>query len=1347
MIEQQLLEQIDRVTQRDRRLRLRRGLALGWASVAVMGGALFFLSNQQPWQFALAVPVLCIAAVITWLLTKHRADRACPTTIETARHIEARFPSLSARLLAAVEQVQSAPPQGLGYLQQTVIHQAVEHADQHDWRETVPSLALHRWTLARNVSAFALALVLIGLIIAAEPFADSPQAPTQLVVAPVDAKNNTITVEPGNISIERGSSLIVTARFSQFIPASTALILEGANPALGNAITTRTLPMTASLDDPLVGARVPNVAADLAYRIIGDGVVSQTYRVTVFDFPQLLQADATLRFPDYTGQSEKVIEDTRQVTAVEGTIVTWSLKLNKPITSATLTAEAGDVVTLTTSAASPTTVQGTMTLSQSQRYELSLIDDAGRRNKHKVEFVVSVLKNRPPDLKLVFPKRDLRVSPIEEALVVAQAWDDFGLKSVGITYSLAGQNVTDTTLVENVAGKSNQEVSQLLSFEAMKAQPDQLLSYHFWADDVGPDGKVRRTFSDMYFAEVRPFEEIFREGEAPPSSEQQQQQQQQQQGQQQQIGEGIKQQREIINATWNLIRRETGALPTPTFAADAQVVREAQEAALQQMTQIKERLSDPQSLAHVEAVEKHMAEAASHLAQAAENNLREALKLALPAEQAAYQALLKLQAREHEVIRAQQQQRGQQSGQRQAGPSQQQLNELDLKNQENRYETQRMAQEPQEDPAQRETRQALNRLRDLAKRQQDLNEKLKELDLAMLEAKSQQEREELAQQLKRLREQQEEMLRDVDELRNRMEQANQQQEQRQQQGENSKQAEQKQQNQQNQQAQNQQKQNERQQEAQDAKQQVDEVRQNVRQAAEALEQGLTSKALTEGTRAERKLEELRDEFRRKASGQFAEEVKEIRQDARELAQKQEDLGKKMEEADKAGPRSLRDKGERKELADALGDQKKKLEGLTDKMRKVTEDAEASQPLLSKKLYETLRNADQQQVDRALDVARELLDKGFNNEAAVVEPQARKGINDLKKGVEKAAENVLGDETESMRRARETLDDLAKEVERERGEEPGDAPGQQAMADAKSNREPSEGREPTKQGKGNSEKQPGPNDKAGGQPSQQKSDQPGKSGEEKSGEQPGQGTGEKSGEKSGENAQAKSGDQSGDKSGKQNGKQNGKQPSAQPGQKGEGKGGEKGEGQGEGKSEPSGEKASEQPGDGNGESQGGGKSGESQPNGNAQRPTKGNPSLLDQVRQGGATGGGSGPHGPITGEDFREWSDRLRDVEELIDDPNLREEVARIRDRAQAMRAEFKRHSKEPKWDDVRKLIAQPLTDLRDRLDDELARRDQKRDLVPIDRDPVPGQFTDIVRQYYEKLGEGEQPAEPATKQP
>ena len=88
-------------------------------------------------------------------------------------------------------------------------------------------------------------------------------------------------------------------------------------------------------------------------------------------------------------------------------------------------------------------------------------------------------------------------------------------------------------------------------------------------------------------------------------------------------------------------------------------------------------------------------------------------------------------------------------------------------------------------------------------------------------------------------------------------------------------------------------------------------------------------------------------------------------------------------------------------------------------------------------------------------------------------------------------------------------------------------------------------------------------------------------------------------------------------------------------------------------------------------------------------------------------------------------------------PELRNEVARVRDRARNMRQDFKRHSKGPQWPIVKADIAGPLNEVRSRVAEELARREKSDSLVPIDRDPVPTKFSDLVRRYYEKLGNEE----------
>jgi hypothetical protein len=99
-----------------------------------------------------------------------------------------------------------------------------------------------------------------------------------------------------------------------------------------------------------------------------------------------------------------------------------------------------------------------------------------------------------------------------------------------------------------------------------------------------------------------------------------------------------------------------------------------------------------------------------------------------------------------------------------------------------------------------------------------------------------------------------------------------------------------------------------------------------------------------------------------------------------------------------------------------------------------------------------------------------------------------------------------------------------------------------------------------------------------------------------------------------------------------------------------------------------------------------------------------------------------------------WADGLRNVEEMIDDPQLRQQISTIRDRARDVRIDAKRHSKPPQWELVRSDILRPMEAVRDQIQQEITRRQSPDNMVAIDRDPVPGRYSELVRRYYERLG-------------
>jgi hypothetical protein len=490
--------------------------------------------------------------------------------------------------------------------------------------------------------------------------------------------------------------------------------------------------------------------------------------------------------------------------------------------------------------------------------------------------------------------------------------------------------------------------------------------------------------------------------------------------------------------------------------------------------------------------------------------------------------------------------------------------------------------QPREQQTQREDLQVLNRLRDLARRQNEMSERLREAQAALWEAESGQQREEVLRELRRLRDEQLEAMRDMDELQQRMETP------------------------------------ENRRRMAEARQRLDDSRAEIRQSTEELEQGMVSRAITSTTRAGRQLDEMRDEFRRQTSSQLGEAMRDLRDEAQQLDVRQQEIAEAMREQIESRRKSLRDSEGNTKLAEQIDRQREHMEELIEQMRALSEQSENSEPLLSRKLYDTLRRASTENVDRALEATGQLLRRNFLPQAQEVERQAGAGIEAVRKGVEEAAENVLGDDAESLRLAQQQIDELMQQVDEEAS-------------------------------------------------------------------------------RAANNSQAES---------------------------------SAGRAQGDGRAaEPNGADA-----------QGSPREGARRQEADPRTARTGHPR-----QQGGPTGPGGGqiesgrwddvgPRGPLTGQDYREWSDNLRDVEEMLSERELREEAARVRDRAKGMRAEFIRHGTEPQWDLVRSQIMEPLAELKAQIGEKLAQLESDDALVPIDRDPVPDRFAEIVRKYFENLG-------------
>ena len=377
----------------------------------------------------------------------------------------------------------------------------------------------------------------------------------------------------------------------------------------------------------------------------------------------------------------------------------------------------------------------------------------------------------------------------------------------------------------------------------------------------------------------------------------------------------------------------------------------------------------------------------------AAKNSPDKLRPPLTAEQAAYQALLKATPREFRIQRSAQ--RPANGGQNSGQPNQRQLDQLDMKDEANRYETERQA-SAAPTQQQREQTETANRLKELAQRQQDLNERLRDLQTALQAAKTDQEREDIQQQLKRLRDEERQMLADVDELRQQLEQS-------------------------------------------------PNASSRLRRGSNWTRPARTCSAPRRrwsAIRRRRRSPPARARSNRcKICGKICANKlpasSPIRcgrcaTEARDLAKQEDDIAQKLDSLNNGEHKSWIIPRSTKQLSEQLAKQQSALTNLLARMRAVSEQAENTEPLLSQKFYDTLRRADQRHTDNLLDMGSQLAQRGFLPQTSEVERAARTNINELRQGVESAAESVLGNETDALRYAQKELDDLTRQVEREIG---------------------------------------------------------------------------------------------------------------------------------------------------------------------------------------------------------------------------------------------------------------------------------------------------------------------------
>lgn len=642
-----------------------------------------------------ALATLAFAARVLWPL--HRP----PSDDRVARFVEERCPELEDRVASAAALAASGPVAGFGEL---LLADAAERLRGVDPARVVPPARVRRAAARGFLALAALAAV---VVVGSAPLSRVAGA-AWLRVLPSGVE---LLVEPGDVRLVTGQPFRVRARFS------------GAGGALG-----RTPPVLSVLDGmaprqihmrPAGGgwlAEFPSVARSFRYRVAAGALTSRDHLVEALSPPRVTRIDVEYTYPAFTGLAPRVEEDGGDLFAPAGTVARLVVHTDKPVVRGELALSAGRRLALADAGdgrrAAVLAVEG------DGRYSVRVVDVHGLSNLELGDYLVRASADRPPAVRVVRPGGDREVTPLEEVTVEVRAGDDHAVDRLDLVYTVVGREdrVLPFDIPEQAVAVAG---TRTLFVEDLAVEPGDVITYFARARDAGPAGASNEARSDLYFLEVRPFDNAFEEalsqgGAGPQAVE---------------MGRLAALQKQIIVATWRLDQQPgDGRAEDVRTVAEAQAgLRDTTAAAAGNMTQGRGRPADAgigprgaadevgpeaQGRALVAAVEAMDAAAAALDAQDTAS--------ALPHETDALNRLLTAQA----AVRRRQvsMQPGGGSGGQQAQLDLSALFDRELRReQETSFETGGQPGEAQPD----DDREVLDRLRELARRQERINRDLR----------------------------------------------------------------------------------------------------------------------------------------------------------------------------------------------------------------------------------------------------------------------------------------------------------------------------------------------------------------------------------------------------------------------------------------------------------------------------------------------------------------------------------------------------------------------------------------------------------------------------------------------
>ena len=681
-------------------------VAVLWLAAMAMDRAGFTETSITWARVVVTIVTLIVGARwVGWPLIRRLTDG------KVALYAEERIPSLDGALMSAVEATSdTAPPEWKGSsLTNGLVDDAVRRLRPHGNGIAVEAPSIRRTgMILAAVAAFGMGVFMLGpdylrygAALIATPWKKASE------VAPYS-----ISVEPGNATVPKGTDMQVSARLNGFNSELVEVVTRR-----GTSSQWERIPMGLGADTGRFSARLFDLDADVEYYIESSGVRSGVFKLSVRNLPAVRTIDLELRYPTYTGLEVERIKDGGDIAAVRGTRVRVSVRSTMPVTAGRLVFDGDSAVAMKVS--NDSTLVGDLVVREDGFYRVELTAEDGTKVAGTVEYVVDALDDMAPTIAIRKPGRDTRPTNVEEVFVEVEATDDFGIGKVELVYSVNGQAEKTLSLNDSAATRSKDFIAGHTFFlEELGLQAGDVVSYYARASDGGNAREGQQAATDIYFMTVRPFGRDYRQNQQGGGGGGG--------GGGQNPGALTQQQRDIVAATFKA-ERDREKTPANTFRENVTTIHLGQGRLREQVDELATRMDRPvvaQADTLFAVIAKLLKDASAEMKGAEEQLSERDTKEALPPEQRALQMLERAEAVYRDVNVSMGGGGGGGGGAQQSNAEDlADLFELETDKLRNQYE---QVQRGEQQQAQQQVDETLEKLKQLAARQQQENERARQ---------------------------------------------------------------------------------------------------------------------------------------------------------------------------------------------------------------------------------------------------------------------------------------------------------------------------------------------------------------------------------------------------------------------------------------------------------------------------------------------------------------------------------------------------------------------------------------------------------------------------------------------